>query len=512
MDRRAFLAAAAGAGLVGCGSNSAPAARPNLVLIVADDMGYSDLGCYGGEIPTPNLDRLGRGGMRFTRYYTNNMCVPTRAALMTGVQSDLSIVDGAVPAGMKTLPERLREAGYATYMVGKWHLAHGDEADDPSAWPCSRGFDRFYGALIGAYSFYQPYSLTRDSTPIPDEPLENPGYYFTDAISDNAVAYVGEASKSERPFFLYVAYNAAHWPLHAPEADIERHRGRYSAGWDALRETRHARMKELGVVDASWELSPRNPDVPAWEDEPHKEWQQRRMEVYAAQVEIMDRGIGRIVAELERQGALDNTLICFQIDNGGCHVEYGPERKGKFLFETTRDGRPMRPGNLPAIMPGPEDTFQSYGYGWANASNTPFRLYKKYDHEGGIATPLIAHWPDRIAAGSLTDQVGHAIDIAPTFLDAAGVETPAGLDGRTLLPIFRGGRREPPEALYWQWSEGRAIRSGAWKLVAAEGGAWELYDIETDGTELHDLAAERPEVVEALAAKWDAWSRRGGAV
>lgn len=513
--RREFLGSIAASGLAACAA-APPAAdsRPNIVMIMADDMGYSDLGCYGGELPTPNLDRLGYGGMRFTRFYTNNMCVPTRAALMTGIQNDVSCVktEGlphtTLRPGAATVAEALQQAGYGTYMVGKWHLA-GDVDHLPSL-PCQKGFDRFYGMLFGTAHYFQPMALVRQNEPVPEE-MAAPDYYITDAISDNAVEYLQEASAKDEPFFLYVAYTAAHWPLQAFPTDIERHRGKYSAGWDALRAQRHARMQELGVVDPAWELSPRHPDVPAWEDAPHKEWQQRRMEVYAAQVESMDRGIGRILAQLEAQGVLENTLICFQIDNGGCHVEYTPDREGYFLPEATKDGKPIRRGNLPEIMPGPADTFQSYGYGWANASNTPFRLFKQFDHEGGIMTPLIAHWPGEIEAGAISDQLGHVTDLMPTFLDVAGAAQPSGtlpLDGRSLLPVLRGGRRDPPQALFWQWNHGRAVRQGRWKLVAVDEGPWALYDVEADGTELNDLAAQQPEKAAELAEMWETWRSR----
>jgi len=479
-------------------------------------MGYSDLGCYGGEIRTPNLDRLAKEGMRFTRYYANNMCVPTRAALMTGIQSDMALTvgDRGIEPSISSLPEALKAGGYWTAMTGKWHLAR--EMDDVEDLPRARGFDRFYGGIMGAYSFYAPYSLMRDDAPAAQDYEDDPDFYFTDAISDASVAYLREADSQPGPFFLYVAYNAAHWPLHARESDVAQYRGRYREGWDSLRLERHARMKELGVVNPDWELSPRHPDVPHWEDEENKEWQQRRMEVYAAQITVMDEGIGRILTELERQGILDETLILFQADNGGCHVEYTPDREGSFLFKQTRDGRPMRPGNVPEIMPGPEDTFQSYGYGWANASNTPFRLFKQHDHEGGILVPLIARWPERIEAGAVCDQTAHVIDLMPTLLEAAGVDRPAmrggkstlPFDGKSLLGVLEGGRREPHDALYWKWSRGRAVRQGDWKLVSKEGEPWELYNVTRDGTELHDLAAAQPEKAAKLEALWNTWAAR----
>ena len=519
-DRRHFLhlAAAGTAGSLLPSACSAPepgsseARRPNIVMIMSDDMGYSDLGCYGGEIATPNLDRLGYNDLRFTRYYTNNMCVPTRACLMSGVYNTRSVLKGGtISSQVVTIAEVLREAGYSTYMSGKWHLA---KPEDQANWPCQRGFDEYYGHLTGAASFWAPAFLKRNNESA-EADYQDEDYYYTDGISDHAVEFVEDAFQHDKPFFLYVAYTAAHWPLHAFEEDIAKYKGNYALGWDNLRQQRHARMKELGVINPDWELSPRHPNVPAWEDEPHKEWQQRRMEVYAAQVDRMDRGIGRIIAAIEKRGELDNTLIVFQIDNGGCHVEYTPDRKGSFLPEKTRDGRPMRPGNLPHIMPGPEDTYQSYGYGWANAGNTPFRLFKQHDHEGGITVPLIVHWPSVIReGGEITDQVGHVIDLMPTFLDAAGAEYPGTFkghpivpcDGKTLLPVFRGERREPHHYLCWQWSRGRAIRKGNWKLVGLRNQPWELYDIEADGTELHDLAGQMSEKVEELSALWEAWA------
>lgn len=478
-------------------------------MILGDDIGYSDLGCYGGEIETPNLDRLAENGLRFTRYYTNNMCVPTRASLMTGLDVSRAVVNQRIPMSCATLPQVLRDGGYGTYMAGKWHLPA--DPDDFENLPCQRGFDQYFGTTIGACSFWAPATLMRQSELVPEE-YEDPGFYYTDAIAHQSVQYVDDAVEKGKPFFLYVAFNAAHWPLHAWPVDIEHYAGRYAEGWDVLRKRRHARMKELGVVNPEWPLSPRNPEVPAWEDEPHPAWQQRRMEVYAAQITSMDRGIGRIVDALEEHGLMDNTLIVYQNDNGGCHVEYTTDRTGAFLFEKTRTGEPIVPGNIPDLMPGPETTFQSYGYGWANVSNTPFRLYKQHDHEGGILTPLIVHWPGVVETGTLTDQLAHVVDLAPTFLEAAGVAHPGGEyeapHGRSLLPVLRGGTREAPETLYWKWSRGKAIRHKQWKLVSKNAGPWELYDIEADGTELHDVAGVNPDLVERLAGMWDAWHGR----
>ena len=429
-------------------------------MIMSDDMGYSDLGCYGGEIETPNLDRLASQGLRFTRYYTNNMCVPTRASLMSGCYTTKALTSGSsgnsISQDVVTLAEVLRSGGYSTYMSGKWHLSNGGEH---ASLPCQRGFDRFFGTTLGACSFWTPASLMLDNEPAEHLYLD-PDFYYTDATSDYAADFMRDGLAKDAPFFLYVAYTAAHWPLHAFESDIAHYQGRYERGWDALRADRHARMLEIGSVNPAWELSPRNPQVPAWSDEPHKAWQQRRMEVYAAQITRMDAGIGRLLDVLEQSGEADNTLVVFQIDNGGCHVEYQTDRKGPYLPERTRDGRPVIPGNVPEVMPGPEDTYQSYGYGWANASNTPFRLYKQHDHEGGINVPLIARWPALIEPGGMTDQLAHVIDLMPTFVDAAGPRSshPSSGNERSTRPTaeacgpsLRARLASRHRKLYWKW-------------------------------------------------------------
>ena len=519
IDRRQFLRLGSVAAPLAAAACSRPASepspkQPNIVMIMSDDMGYSDLGCFGGEIETPNLDRLAARGLRFTRYYTNNMCVPTRAALMSGCYTTKALQSldsgNSISPDVVTIAEALRSDGYSTYMSGKWHLSQPGEH---ASLPCQRGFDRFFGTTLGACSFWTPASLMTDNEPAEHLYLD-PDFYYTDAISDHAADFMHDGLAKDAPFFLYVAYTAAHWPLHAFEEDIEHYRGRYAGGWDALRTERHAHMKELGTVNPAWKLSPRNPEVPAWSDESHKAWQERRMEVYAAQVTRMDAGIGRLLDTLEESGEADNTLVVFQIDNGGCHVEYQTDRKGPYLPERTRDGRPVIPGNVPEVMPGPEDTYQSYGYGWANASNTPFRLYKQHDHEGGITVPLIASWPNVIEPGGLTDQLAHVIDLMPTFLEAAGVEQPSEFrgrpvhtpDGRSLLPVFEGATRDPATELYWKWSHGQAIRQGHWKLVAKRNRPWELYDIQRDGTELQNLAGDHPERVSNMARLWNEWA------
>ncbi len=531
---------------------SAPAAKPqpdatsrcNILLIIADDMGYSDLGCYGGEIDTPNLDALAAGGLRFTNFYVNNMCWPTRASLMTGLYPTVALpkngsAEGGLHPDAATLPESLRDAGYRTLMSGKWHLSNPNELDGPNA-PHHRGFDRYYGIINGAASFYAPFSLTRDGKDASADFKDNPDYYFTDAVSDEAIRMLeehmeGRASSRPRaeganagaaahPFFCYVSYTAAHWPLHAEPADIAAYKGRFAKGWDKLRKQRHARMIEMGLVDPEWKLSPRHPDVPAWEDAEDKEWQERRMEVYAAQITSMDRGIGRILDYLRESGQFDNTLVLYQHDNGACHVEYGEDRKGNYLPDKTRDGRPMRPGNIPGLMPGPEDTYQSYGYGWANLGNTPFRLFKQHDHEGGTRSPLIVSWPagiDHDIQGGLAHEVCHAIDVMPTLLDAAQggrassrPQPKIPFEGISFLSAITPDvtPTKPRDALFWSHAQGSAVRRGDWKLVRTKNNPWELYDLYEDGTELHDLAAKMPERVAELESRFQTWAKANNAI
>jgi arylsulfatase A-like enzyme len=492
--------------------SSASADSPNVVVIMADDMGYSDLGCFGGEIETPNLNLLAHGGLRFTNFYSENMCWVSRAAMLTGIYHKTSMVDNAIHPRCVTLAEALRASGYQTRMSGKWHLA----GRPYHVFPNDRGFDEFYGILGGAASFFAPAFLCRNRANVEAEAQDDPDYYFTDAISNESTRMVRTADAS-RPLLLSVAYTAAHWPLHAKEKDILAYRGKYAMGWDRLRQQRLQRMKELGIVPRDMPLSVRNPKVPPWIDEPHQKWQQRRMEVYAAQVTAMDRGIGQLMEALKETGRFDNTLVLFTIDNGGCHVEYTPDRVGDYLPQQTRDGRPMRPGNLPEIMPGPEDTYQSYGHGWANASNTPYRQFKQFDHEGGIRTPMIAHWPTGIAQpGSLVRSVSHLIDIMPTILEVTetsvpeeiGRHEPIEMDGHSLASTFKGQDVAGHETLFFAHAKGRAIRHGNWKLVAESKRPWELYDLRLDPTEERNLAKEMPQRVIELEAIWEAESQR----
>lgn len=537
--------------LLGNRLSAAETSRPNIVVIMSDDMGYSDLGCYGGEIKTPNLDKLAAGGLRFTQFYNTGRCCPTRAALLTGLYPHQAGIGhmmedrghdgyrGDLNRQCATMAEVLKPAGYGTYAVGKWHVTKHIQPDGPKHnWPLQRGFDRFYGTITGAGSFYDPGTLTRDNTnlsPFTDAEYQPKRYYYTDAITDHAIRFVGEhcEKQAEKPFLLYMAYTAAHWPMHALEEDIAKYRGVYDAGYDAIRQARLKRLRALGLMPTGWTPAPTVGDWSKLADnEQRRAWEIRCMEVYAAMIDRMDQNIGRFVAELSRRNQLDNTLILFLQDNGGCQEPIG--RQGQM----TRPEKPTLPpiaadairldvipkqnraGVLtlqgPNIMPGPEDTYIAYGLNWANVSNTPFREYKHFVHEGGVSTPLIAHWPRGIARrGELEPQPGHLIDIMATCVDLSGAAYPPvlrsevlhPLEGRSLTPAFSGKKIER-DAIYWEHEGNRAIRVGDWKLVAKEDQPWELYDLAADRTEQHDLAATQPERVQRLAAKWDDWAKR----
>lgn len=527
------------------------AAQPNIVIIMSDDMGYSDIGCYGGEINTPNLDKLAASGLRFTQFYNTARCCPTRASLLTGLyphqagighmmdDRGLDGYRGELSRSCVTIAEALKPAGYATYMLGKWHVTKGARPDGPKHnWPVQRGFDRFYGTITGAGNFYDPATLVRDNTmisPANDAEYQPKQYYYTDALAEHAVRFIGDhqRTKTAQPFFMYLAFTAAHWPMHALEEDIAKYKGKYDGGYDPIRKARFDRMRTMGLIDPAWKLTPQAGN---WDKVENKAWEARCMEVYAAMIDRMDQGIGRIVEQLRQGGQLDNTLILFLQDNGGCAEVVGrsandltiarPERPtlpvlGKEAIELavipkqTRDGFPVRQG--PGIMPGATDTYIAYGEGWANVSNTPFREYKHWVHEGGISTPLVAHWPDRIKRrGEFERQPGHLIDLMATCVDIAGATYPKKvgendikpLAGRSLAPAF-GSKPIDRDAIYWEHEGNRAIRVGQWKLVAKGArSAWELYDIHADRTEQNNLAASQPERVESLAAKWQSWAEK----
>ncbi len=529
----------------------ANAARPNIVYILADDMGFSDIECYGGEIKTPNLNRLAEGGLRFTQFYNTGRCCPTRASLLTGLYPHQAGVGhmmedrgsegyrGQLSQRAVTIAEVLKTAGYKNYAVGKWHVTrtvHPQNLADKYNWPLQRGFDRFYGTIHGAGSFFDPNSLTRDNdfvSPFADPQYKTDDYYYTDAISDHAVRFINEhhSTDSDKPFFVYVAYTAAHWPMHARESDIAKYAGKYDAGYQSIRDARYERMLKLGVINSSstenWPIPDDLKETEFWD------WDKRNMEVYAAMIDRMDHGIGKIIDSLTATGQLENTLICFLQDNGGCQENMGRGKIGKprasdpslppladdylqpdMIPKQTRDGFPMRQGK--GVMAGGPDTYLGYGIGWATVSNTPFRMYKHFVHEGGISTPLIAHWPAGITRhGELESTPGHLIDLMATAVDVSGATYPqstdAGdiipLEGKSLVPALRG---EPisRDALYWEHEGNRAIRVGDYKLVSMFPKDWELYNIALDRSELNDLSATEPERVEELKAMWQAYADR----
>ncbi len=427
------------------------------------------------------------------------------------------LYDGDLSRNAITAAEALKDAGYSTYMAGKWHLTPWNAAapDAVTNGPTDRGFDRFYGTIESIRNYYNPPSLMEDGRALP---ATEGDYHYTDAITRRAVQNINSHDRTTRPYFLYVAYTAPHWPLHAREADVARQRGKFRAGWDALRRARHQRLVDSALIDKSWPLPPRDPRALPWDAirDDYRDWFDERMAVYAAMIEQMDRGIGEILAAVDARGERDRTLVLFLSDNGGCAEEIGSEGRSTSFSRRTRDGRPVRLGNDPTIAPGPEDTYASYGLEWASLSNTPFRSFKSFVHEGGIATPLVVSWPGIIKPG-LTHAQGHVIDLVPTFLDVAGATYPARfrgrdivpVEGRSLLPVFSGGTR-PEAILAWEHEGNRALRQGDWKLVSAFGGPWELYNMRQDRLETRDLSRELPEKVAVMVELYDRWAGRTG--
>jgi arylsulfatase len=532
--------------------------RPNIVIIMSDDMGYSDIGCYGSEIETPTLDRLATNGLRFTHFYNTGRCCPTRASLLTGLyphqtgigwmMSDQGLdgYRGDLNRNCVTIAEALKPAGYSTYMSGKWHVTKHVNPKDESQkfnWPQQRGFDKYYGIINGASSLWDPNSLVRGNeltTCVSDKEYQpDAPYHFTDAVSDNAVKFI-EDHDSDSPFFLYVAYTAAHWPMHARPKDIAKYQGKYDSGYAPIRQARLNKMKELGVISADAEIGTQAGD---WDKVPDKEWEADCMEVYAAMVDQMDQGIERIVASLEARGELDNTLIMFLQDNGGCAEICGrspePEKANPrgdsaslppiptdkvhyfgSMPPQTRDGWPVRNGH---VTPGPADTYIGYGKNWANVSNTPLREYKHWVHEGGISTPLIVHWPNGFKdRNQLRHDPAHLIDLMATSLDAAKATYPSEfadhsitpLEGTSLLPAFANQPLDR-EAIFWEHEGHRAVRKGDWKLVAkgnmrdrSKPVRWELYNIRLDRNELKDQSEAEPELKRELVQLWHEYANR----
>lgn len=522
--------------------NASATDKPNIIIIMADDMGYSDIGSYGGEISTPNLDKLASKGVKFTQFYNAARCCPTRASLLTGLyphQAGMGNMTsdqgepsyrGDLSMQCVTIAEVLKLNGYKTYMSGKWHVTkHVDswrtwKTEDEKIytskhnWPRQRGFDEFFGTIHGAGSFYNPATLTRNNTPIEAED----GFYYTDAISEHADEFIRQHSEKnvENPFFCYIAYTAPHWPLHALPEDIKKYKGKYDNGWDKIREERMERMVEMGIIEPKWKLSTRDPKIPSWEETKNKEWWAACMEVYAAMVDRMDQGIEKVIKALDETGQLENTLILFLADNGGCaEVLTDQWKQSLHVPSYKKDGTPLKRGNDVTCFPGPENTYMSYCTEWANASNTPFRYYKHYIHEGGISTPLIAHWPEGIKSPNRnTNQIGHLIDIMATCVDISGAKYPATFkgeqikpaEGQSLAPVFNN-RDFKHNPIGWEHHGNRGFRDGKWKLVAINQ-EWELYDIEADRTELKNLANDYPQKTKEMIEKYENWAARVGVI
>jgi len=518
--------------------------RPNIVLVLVDDMGYSDIGCFGSEINTPNIDAMATEGVRFTQMYNCARCCPSRASLLTGMyphqagighmMSDLGFpaYQGYLNDRCVTIAEALGAAGYHTLMSGKWHVGGLYNAREPGSWapavpghptPLGRGFERFYGTLEGCGSYYRPHTLMRQDRFIDVDAEEE--FYYTDAISNEAVRLVREfvphgQEEKQEPFFLYVAYTAPHWPLHALPEDIARYEGRYRRGWDRLRKDRYDRMAELGVIDEKWKISPRDEEAPPWEEVSDKEWEDQRMAVYAAQVDCMDQGIGRIIRALAETGVEENTLVLFLSDNGGCAELLKEDGPVQNLVYPTRKGKIVHAGNFPGVTPGSEETYMSYDLPWANASNTPFRLFKHWVHEGGISTPLVARWPAGVKAHRIVHQPIHVVDIMATILEAAGVAYPKEYNGRAVQPLagesflpgMRGESWQRQAPIYWEHEGNCALRRGDWKLVRKYPGSWELYNMEKDRAELNDRIEGEKSRTNEMIAEWEGWAERCGVV
>jgi arylsulfatase A-like enzyme len=503
--------------------------RPNIILIMADDLGFSDIGCYGGEIATPNLDALAGNGVRYKQFYNAARCCPTRAALLTGLYPHQAGVGHMVDsyadarraefassayrdhlsAEAPTIAEVLRPAGYRTFMTGKWHLGFR-----PAEWPVQRGFDRSLVVISGAMNYFghgaqhtsplgqrghQPMALDAEEFTPPQD-----GFFTTDAFTDYAIRFIAEPRAENTPFFLYLAYNAPHWPLQARPETIAKYRGKYKAsGWDKLRAERHARLQQSGAIDKQWRLAPRPASLPAWEDlsaEKQDTWDEW-MAVYAAQVEEMDAAIGRLMEALDKSGQADNTLVMFFSDNGGA-----AERPVK-----TMPGAPL----------GSRDSYEGYAVDGAHLSSAPFRKTKKFTHEGGVSSPLVVSWPAGIPAaqrGSWASAPGHVIDLMPTCLELAGATFPARwreqptapVQGVSLVPSLRGLPMARTAPLFWEHEGHRAVRDGNWKLVASNNQPWELYDLAAERTEMNDLAAQHPEIVTRLAEAYGGWAKAVG--
>ncbi|WP_419190098.1 arylsulfatase [Stieleria marina] len=491
------------------------AARPNIVIVLVDDLGYSDIGCYGSEIETPNLDKLAEGGLRFTQFYNSGRCCPTRASLMTGLHPHQAGIghmtappnqplgftgpyQGYLNDRCTTIAQVVKSAGYHTLMTGKWHLG----SDDRSVWPRQRGFDRFYGALSGAFNYSKPggdRGLTLDNSPV-DPPAD---FYATDDFTDVACEYISEVTEQDdEPFFLYLAYNAPHWPLNAKWDDYLKYKGKYTDGWDAVMQNRLAKQKELGLWEG--DVVPAPHVGPKWDslDDVQRQKMDSIMAAYAGCIDSIDQNIGKLVSHLDKIGQRDNTVIFFLSDNGAC-----------------QEGGVLGRGDESMIKDPPLETTDGVrlGLAWANACNTPFRLYKHFVHEGGAATPMIAHWPNGIAKDQVGKLVRHASylpDFMATCIELSGASYPADMpacQGKSIVSLLKGSETAVhTEPIYWEHEGNAAVRWGKWKLVREYEKPWELYDIDADRTEMNDVALVKADKRKEMIAMWETWATKHG--
>ena len=520
--------------------------KPNIVVIMADDLGFSDLGCYGGEVDTPVLNGLAENGLRFNAFYNTSRCCPSRAALLTGqyphqagigqmtMDRNLPGYRGRLDEQTVTLAEVLKTAGYQTGMVGKWHVSptedlggneqlewlnHQTEKDtfsDLNTYPTARGFDKYYGNIWGVVDYFDPFALVNGTEPVKEVPKD---FYYTDAIGDSAVAYVDHFVREGKPFFLYVAHCAPHWPLMAPEEEIKKYEQVYDEGWQKIREERYKKLIEKGIFKGdTTKLSEfMFPDLKWAENE---NWDSRAMAVHAAMIDRMDQNIGKLIDKLEATGQLDNTVIMFMSDNGASSERPSQYGIGFDRPSETRDGReihyPVKKSE--EHLPGPETVMSGIGPVWANVANTPFRYWKARVYEGGITSPFIVHWPAGIKEqGAVKSQAAHIIDIMPTLLELSGATYPEEFNGNTIDPYmgesmvsaFTNTEVAPiNETLFWEHFGAAALRQGDWKLVKLDGNAdWELYNLKEDRTEMNNLAAKYPDRLKAMQEEWNTMAK-----
>lgn len=504
-------------------------ARPNIVIIMADDLGYSDLGCYGGEIQTPHLDGLAESGMRFTQFYNASRCCPSRASLLTGKyphQVGLASNGLTLSRNAATIAEVLKESGYHTGMAGKWHLSRTKPLDDPreqllwlshrkdssifaplESYPVNRGFEEHWGIIWGVVNFFDPFSLVHNEEEIKEVADD---FYMTDFITDKSMEMVETFSKDDQPFFLYVAHTAPHWPLHALPQDIAKYDGIYNEGWDKLRENRYNGLIEKGIVHPDVAPLANNESEKLWTDCEEQAWEARHMEAHAAMVDRMDQGIGRLLEKLKETGEYENTVILFLADNGA-----SPERGYKPGYDRpghTREGEEILYPHQNYTRPGAEKTWGYLGSAWAGAINAPFRYWKKESFEGGNCTPFIVHWPAGLhdKENTINNGVGHVIDILPTCLEIAGAEYPeyinglktSPIEGKSIMPLIDTKIKTTHDILFWEHMGGRALRVGDWKIAALNKGDWELFNLSEDRTETNNLADDLPEKVNEMETVW----------